>query len=170
VSAAYLPALVDNDGQTWWVWCPHCRRKHMHGGEVGHRVAHCFRKDSPYEHGGYIGWSSAARTIDELEWMTLTILAEDEQEDTPGTQPQVPVRTAVYKTYDAEWVPLYFGISNDFGRRWQQEAREKSWWPEVAHQTVDWYDDEPTARAAEREAIRAENPRHNIVHRKAGAA
>ena len=170
MNAPEFPALVSDDGKTWWIWCPYCSKKHMHGEELGHRVAHCVRRGSPFEHGGYIGVPSAARTIDELKTMTLAMLGEAEREQAPCPEPQLPVRTAVYKHYDAQWAPLYIGISDNFGRRWQQEAREKSWWPDVAHQTIDWYPDEPTARAVEREAIRAENPRHNIVHRKGGVA
>ena len=35
------------------VWCPHCRQAHYHGGTYGHRVAHCTRPGSPYQHTGY---------------------------------------------------------------------------------------------------------------------
>jgi hypothetical protein len=43
-------------------WCPHCRGPHMHGGGgvganhyeyLGHRVAHCWRPNSPYARYGY---------------------------------------------------------------------------------------------------------------------
>lgn len=171
---AELPALVSEDGKTWWVWCTHCRRKHMHGLEPGHRAAHCFRPGSPYEGTGYVGVTSGARTITELK--ALTLPTGPASGSASRAESELPVPTAVYKTYDAGWMPLYIGISDNFGRRWQQHARKQPWWPEVAHQTVDWYDDEPTARAVEFAAILAENPRWNVVgkgraaRRKAGAA
>ena len=36
------------------VRCEHCRKWHYHGTGYGHRVAHCFRDDSPYRRGGYV--------------------------------------------------------------------------------------------------------------------
>ena len=36
------------------VFCDYCRRWHHHGGEPGHRVAHCRWRESPYWRNGYI--------------------------------------------------------------------------------------------------------------------
>lgn len=39
------------------VWCKYCKQYHIHGGgehAEGHRVAHCWRADSPYKQTGYI--------------------------------------------------------------------------------------------------------------------
>jgi hypothetical protein len=33
-------------------WCPHCEREHRHGGDPGHRAAHC--ASGPYLVTGYI--------------------------------------------------------------------------------------------------------------------
>ncbi|MQA24289.1 MAG: hypothetical protein GEU94_02195 [Micromonosporaceae bacterium] len=42
------------------IWCQHCKKFHIHGGISeepgagdGHRVAHCWRDDSPYKRSGY---------------------------------------------------------------------------------------------------------------------
>jgi hypothetical protein len=36
------------------VWCKFCGCYHHHGRGEGHRVAHCWTKDSPYKQTGYI--------------------------------------------------------------------------------------------------------------------
>lgn len=36
------------------VWCVHCRKWHWHGKADGHRAAHCFSADSPYQATGYV--------------------------------------------------------------------------------------------------------------------
>ncbi|MHA1867427.1 MAG: hypothetical protein ACTSXD_05120 [Candidatus Heimdallarchaeaceae archaeon] len=35
-------------------YCEFCKRWHLHGKGEGHRAAHCFNSDSPYENTGYI--------------------------------------------------------------------------------------------------------------------
>lgn len=46
---------VCRNGQIdWYVWCPHCKREHIHGDPPGHRVAHCDVKNSPFMKGGYV--------------------------------------------------------------------------------------------------------------------
>ncbi len=43
----------------WSFWCPHCKRRHHHGGEpnangeLGHRIAHC-GASSPWYADGYV--------------------------------------------------------------------------------------------------------------------
>lgn len=72
-------------------------------------------------------------------------------------------RTALYRMFAADGTLLYIGIARDFGKRWTQHAASKPWWPDVQRQTVDWYPDRPAAEQAEREAIKAERPVHNIA-------
>lgn len=37
-----LVGTLSADGRTVRVWCPYCRRDHLHGASgLGHRVAHC---------------------------------------------------------------------------------------------------------------------------------
>jgi len=52
-----LPAYVT--GKSVYVYCPHCARLHVHGrslsetGNLGHRVAPCHDRRSPYDLTGY---------------------------------------------------------------------------------------------------------------------
>ena len=47
------------DGSQVFFYCLYCKRKHYHGnvkdedGNLGHRVAHCINKKSPFLHTGY---------------------------------------------------------------------------------------------------------------------
>jgi predicted GIY-YIG superfamily endonuclease len=59
-------------------------------------------------------------------------------------------------------VLLYVGITHSLRVRFAQHAKEKSWWPEVAKRTAEWYGSEREARRAETAAIRDEMPLHNI--------
>ncbi|GAI86261.1 unnamed protein product [marine sediment metagenome] len=56
-----IPVLkgIIGDGQIF-VWCPHCRKYHIHGlgggqdpGVPQHRVAHCSSDSSPFIETGY---------------------------------------------------------------------------------------------------------------------
>lgn len=73
-------------------------------------------------------------------------------------------RTALYRIWgDADL--LYIGITNNFGRRWNQHAKRQPWWDEMRRLTVDeWFGSREDAEAAEVAAIRAENPKYNQVH------
>lgn len=46
-----LPAF--DTGYQFVVWCDHCRRWHFHSRGNGHRVAHCYVPNSPYDNPGY---------------------------------------------------------------------------------------------------------------------
>lgn len=70
-------------------------------------------------------------------------------------------RTALYRLYAADGTLLYIGISYDPDKRFEQHAKQKDWWPLVARRVVQWFDDRPTAAAAEAEAIRSEDPERN---------
>lgn len=72
-------------------------------------------------------------------------------------------RTALYRFYDAGENLLYVGITNDPWRRWRQHVQEKSWYPQVKHQAVTWYESRIRAEVAESVAIRCERPRFNIA-------
>lgn len=78
------------------------------------------------------------------------------------SEDQVP--TALYRLFGDDDVLLYIGISDTFGRRWNQHAQSQSWWPEVRRQAVDWHPTRDDAEAAEEAAIKAEKPRYNIMH------
>lgn len=70
-------------------------------------------------------------------------------------------RTALYRLCRADWSLLYVGITDDLEARMEAHSREQSWWPEVAHRTVAWYDEREAADAAETLTIAAEKPLHN---------
>lgn len=73
-----------------------------------------------------------------------------------------PVRTALYRMFDAGEALLYIGISKDFGSRWKQHAKQQSWWGDVESQTIKWHPSRELAKAAETAAIAAEGPIHNL--------
>lgn len=70
-------------------------------------------------------------------------------------------RTALYRLYDEAGVLLYIGISHQPEVRFEQHAKLKEWWPQVARREVEWFDDRPSAAVAEATAIRSEDPEHN---------
>jgi predicted GIY-YIG superfamily endonuclease len=74
------------------------------------------------------------------------------------------VPTALYRLLGDEDALVYVGIAKAFGKRWQQHAHSQPWWNEVRRQTIDWYPDRDSAKAAEEAAIKAEHPKHNKQH------
>ncbi|WP_331763126.1 hypothetical protein OG571_47315 (plasmid) [Streptomyces sp. NBC_01369] len=75
-------------------------------------------------------------------------------------------QTALYRSFDAEGQLLYAGISGRLPVRWREHSRDYAtrWWPEVRSNTVEWFLTRVEAERAEREAIRTEEPLHNILH------
>lgn len=76
-----------------------------------------------------------------------------------------PNPTTVYRLYDAARVLLYVGIGGNPGRRFQQHRGNKTWWGDVASATLEHHPTREAALNAEADAIRDENPRHNITGR-----
>jgi prevent-host-death family protein len=70
-------------------------------------------------------------------------------------------RTALYRLYDEADVLLYIGISHQPDVRFEQHSKLKEWWPQVDRREVQWFDDRPSAAAAEADAIRSEDPEYN---------
>lgn len=89
---------------------------------------------------------------------------------TPPLAETSSTQTALYRLRDRVGALLYVGISEDPLRRWPQHAAEKAWWPEVAHFSLEWLPSRGEALLAEKKAIRAERPIHNIVHNQRTAA
>lgn len=73
-------------------------------------------------------------------------------------------RTALYRLFNIEGRLLYVGITDGPETRWNTHASQKHWWPNVATKTVEWFDTRNDAEAAERRAIYAEAPLHNVMH------
>ena len=40
--------------ETCSFYCEYCKKNHIHGNVNGHRVAHCWNTNSPFEDSGYI--------------------------------------------------------------------------------------------------------------------
>jgi hypothetical protein len=76
--------------------------------------------------------------------------------------PAVP--TALYRLSDAAGELLYMGISDDPLRRWGEHAGDRQWWPSVANLSLEWFGSRPAALKAEALAIRAEEPKYNVLH------
>lgn len=72
--------------------------------------------------------------------------------------------TTLYRLYDNAGALLYVGIAEHWPTRMKQHAREKAWWVDVVDIKLERHDDRASAEVAEREAIQAEWPLHNIVH------
>lgn len=73
---------------------------------------------------------------------------------------------AVYRCFGGSGQLLYIGTTGNLGRRLAAHA-QKIWFLEVRGITLEWYPDEETAEAAERRAIRIEQPKYNVVHKNA---
>lgn len=68
----------------------------------------------------------------------------------------------LYRFFDANDHLLYIGITINFGGRMAKHAKLKTWWGEVARIEIERLPDLESLRIAERKAIMAETPRHNI--------
>ena len=79
------------------------------------------------------------------------------------------MRNVLYRFYADEDL-LYVGITLNLPARWDAHAKDKPWWSEVTRCTVGHYDSREAAEAAERDAIRAEAPRYNVVHNRGNCA
>lgn len=71
--------------------------------------------------------------------------------------------TALYRFYDGAGTLLYVGIAGNPGRRFEQHAKTKHWWTDVASSKIVHYRTRDEARVAETAAIQTEEPAYNIV-------
>jgi predicted GIY-YIG superfamily endonuclease len=71
---------------------------------------------------------------------------------------------ALYRFYDASDVLLYVGITVDPGARFKKHGGDKPWWSEVDRISIDHFATRQEALAAERKAIKEEQPLHNVIH------
>jgi predicted GIY-YIG superfamily endonuclease len=74
------------------------------------------------------------------------------------------VTTTLYRFYADDDALLYIGIAGSATQRFEQHAKEKSWWPQVTRTELEHFATRREALDAERLAIIAERPRHNVVH------
>lgn len=67
----------------------------------------------------------------------------------------------LYRFYDADLQPVYFGISAGSASRWDQHRKRADWWPLAEYVAVSFYPAYEAVQAAEKAAIRHEKPRYN---------
>lgn len=70
----------------------------------------------------------------------------------------------LYRFYAADDALLYIGLTVNPGQRFTNHAHKKEWWVDVAKVTLEQHPDYPALVVAEREAIQAEKPLHNIIY------
>lgn len=71
--------------------------------------------------------------------------------------------TALYRHFSADGNLLYAGISLSPLYRLSQHGASK-WFHDIAHVSIEWFDDRDAALKAERLAIASERPLHNTQH------
>lgn len=67
----------------------------------------------------------------------------------------------VYKLRDADRCVLYIGTTANLRQRMLAHARDKHWWPRVAHVSAAWYETREAALVSEAVEIRAVHPACN---------
>lgn len=68
----------------------------------------------------------------------------------------------LYRHFDKDGALLYVGISLNAVQRLAQHRDASHWFADIASVKVEWFADRKEALAAERAAITAENPQHNL--------
>lgn len=76
-------------------------------------------------------------------------------------------RTALYRHFDGGGMLLYVGISLNTVARTQQHRAGAKWFDQIARIEIEWYQTRVEAEDAEKAAIQAEAPLHNITHARA---
>ena len=71
----------------------------------------------------------------------------------------------VYRFFDAADRLLYIGLTSVGVARFAQHAIDQPWWRDVVRIAVQHFDSLDDAIVAERLAILAEQPLHNVIHR-----
>jgi hypothetical protein len=70
----------------------------------------------------------------------------------------------LYRFWSAQDVLLYVGITVNPLARWGRHERDKPWWPSVTRVTVEHFSTRSAVLTAEKAAIIAESPLHNVHH------
>lgn len=68
----------------------------------------------------------------------------------------------LYRHFNKEGELLYVGISSSALRRLAEHEEASHWFTQISSVTIEHYPDRKAAMEAEKAAIRAENPRHNV--------
>lgn len=67
----------------------------------------------------------------------------------------------LYRFFDGDLAPLYFGITAGSASRWDQHRKRADWWPLAEYVAVSFYPTCKAVQAAEKAAIRHDKPRYN---------
>lgn len=70
----------------------------------------------------------------------------------------------LYRMYDATDALLYVGITMNVEDRFADHRAMKAWWAEVVDIKLEHFPTREAVEQAERDAIRTERPRFNVVH------
>ncbi|WP_050513182.1 GIY-YIG nuclease family protein [Streptomyces sp. JS01] len=73
-------------------------------------------------------------------------------------------RTALYRLYGTDDRLLYVGITTNPKKRWHAHSRDKYWWPEVTHKSIEWFETRKSAERIEKIEITEEQPIYNRNH------
>jgi len=88
--------------------------------------------------------------------------------ENPPEQPEPFMRdensTTLYRYYDSDNALLYVGISNKPGRRLQEHFKGQPWSGLIKKTDFEHFETREEAERAEIDAIKAEKPKHNVVH------
>lgn len=71
---------------------------------------------------------------------------------------------ALYRFFDRTDALLYVGITMDLAGRMSQHRKDKPWWVDVHHISIEHFDNRASVLAAERAAIASEKPLYNAAH------
>lgn len=73
-------------------------------------------------------------------------------------------RTALYRHYAEDETLLYVGVSLSVAARLAAHEATSAWFDQIARVDVEWHPTRAAALAAEKHAIKTENPKCNVVH------
>jgi len=118
-------------------------------------------------------WVAAVARTDAVAALVVLVPAWSALSTTAGVRLCIARRGgtthALYRYFDRLGRLLYIGRTHQRpGKRAEQHAADKWWWPQVASREVTWYPSHAALVAAEREAIIRERPLHNKVHNGGG--
>jgi predicted GIY-YIG superfamily endonuclease len=77
----------------------------------------------------------------------------------------ISVPTTLYRFFDSAGRLLYIGVTSVGPSRWSEHEHHRKWWALVARVEAEHFPDRASALAAEKAAIKAEQPPWNIQHR-----
>lgn len=81
------------------------------------------------------------------------------------------MRTGLYRWFDEDGMLLYVGISiNVIKRAYEHECSKAEWFGKISSCRIVYFDTLQEAQDAEREAIRTEAPRFNVLHQATSTA